>query len=63
MTNPTIFENVHSDHERAFQPLPAEHATGAAPGSRQKLRVMIKRIASGQELFHPLDFSDGRNLG
>ena len=60
MRPPTIFENVHSDHELAFQPLPAQKPTGGAPGSKQKIRAMVERIHSGQELFHPLDHDDGR---
>ena len=62
MKNPTIFENVHSDHETAFEPLPAHKATGGAPGSKRKLRAMMRRINSGQELFHPDDFSDRKYL-
>ncbi len=63
MTKPTIFENVHSDHETAFQPAPAEKATEGAPGSKQKIRAMERRINSGQELWHAGDFTDGKYLG
>ncbi len=34
--------------------LPAE-PTAAAPGSVEKIRVLMERVANGQELFHPDD--------
>src|SRR5262245_16943301 len=34
---------------------PAQRPTSAAPGSAEKIEVMAKRCAAGQDLFHPLD--------
>ena len=68
MTNPTLFDVDTDDAtawkrwNKAFRPLPAERPTEAAPGSKEKIRVITERIHAGQELFHPLDHDDGRNL-
>ena len=67
MSKPTFFDLLGSDRQRgvwdrneAFRPAPAEKATEAPPGSREKVRTMIERIHSGEELWHPLDRDDGR---
>lgn len=38
-----------------FEPSQADQPTDHFPGSREKLRIMQLRFASGQELFHPED--------
>lgn len=69
MRNPTIFDVDTADAtawwrwNKAFRPLPAEKATEAAPGSKEKVCVMFERIHAGEELFHPLDHDDGKYLG
>lgn len=43
-------------------PLPAE-PTGALPGSEEKLRVLEARAAARVRLWHPQDFTGGRQQG
>ncbi len=70
MTKRTIFDAIESDWARgnwkaseAFEPAATEKATEGAPGSKQKIRAMVERINSGQDLFHPGDFTDAKYEG
>lgn len=46
---------VRDGSDKAFVPAPAHEPTAAMPGSRAKLAVLAKRIASGEELWHERD--------
>ena len=66
MRNPSLFDVDTADDaawrrwNKAFRPLPAERPTEGAPGSMEKIRVMIERIHAGEELFHPQDYAAGK---
>ena len=38
-----------------FQPKPVTWPTRARPGTKEKLRVMMVRVARGEEVFSPQD--------
>jgi hypothetical protein len=50
---------IFDDAECFPLPLPGE-PTGAAPGSEEKIRVLIQRAARREPLFHP---NDGIKIG
>ena len=51
-------------HDEDFEPknLDDFQATGAAPGSLEKIEVMAKRVELGQPVWHPCDRSDFRGV-
>jgi hypothetical protein len=50
------------NHLKSKLPLP-ERATSAIPGSEEKIRILMERVAKGQQLFHPEDLrKDGFEL-
>jgi hypothetical protein len=50
------FDKLCLSHK--FTPRPATLATGAIPGSLEKLEILRARVANGEELWHPSDRTD-----
>lgn len=58
-----IFQAIlQSGHDEDFAHKPATEATGAIPGSREKVEVMRRRVEMGQNPCHPQDVR-GTKLG
>ena len=54
-----LFEHIATRlDDYSFIPTAAEQPTSCRPGSKDKLAVMMSRIAAGQELFDPSDYSN-----
>ncbi len=45
-------------HDEDFEPPLAAEPTLHAPGSWGKIQAMVGRIARGEAIFHPLDFTE-----
>jgi hypothetical protein len=55
-TRLNIFETIEVvQHDLDFEPHFECQATGAPPGSMEKIQVMCERLAKGQEMHHPND--------
>ncbi len=54
----SIFDFDRLSKTDKFTPRPASLATGAIPGSLEKLEILRARVANGEELWHPSDRVD-----